>query len=715
MAWPACFLLCLWTARALPVPAASGTCGVSRPLFKDSSVKVEPIDSQGNWLQQGISAVLGWVGHLPFPFLQHEEQERQESSKLRCLMPYLMNCTHWQGLSLQRPCPDECPFIAQVKPFACAFTCVNVTQCHYTDPNMPFANSGSHLCEESAIEGCEVQAENGYCERCRQHFAMNEEGTHCLYDREGSIIWLVEHLHAMGYWLWIILGLCLSCCCWQLRAALSKHWHLLTFARMHYHLCKVRKNPKVHAGAPLFSICENLHTKFVIGVGLPLYYNSLVFLLILSVLLFLGTHFALDSGSQSLFNYSGVSSNPVQVGNVPIYPSAEGVSDASICSWAMEDEGLTRFNVETTSKSFMRRLSMTALLLWCAAIAIMLVHAWFQLKHARWFESMHLTMKDFALVLSGLPPEATDEKQLAECISSQIGESIRAVSIGYDICDRWNEVETLLDRHLAYCDAHARGHPGVGLRPRCQANLDDSDSLGPVALQRNLQEDQEWVQDWFREGSQRPMLGSGFAWVVFASHRHRDEALHKMQALETDGRGIKYWDPSTGQHYPLNFGIPRCEPTNVRWDHLGLGICCRRWRFLAALLVWLLTAGLLATGIYVPYAEYVTGFLNEAGKFPQGFMMGLLGFLIGLTWWAMCMMIGVCLNVAGFQTIEDENLFVFIFFTIFCVAASAFNVYLTWYYTQDLWQHHTSSWFESVKGSLLTSATGPVTTLRDLR
>ncbi|CAK9028991.1 Uncharacterized protein SCF082_LOCUS18603 [Durusdinium trenchii] len=48
----------------------------------------------------------------------------------------------------------------------------------------------------------------------------------------------------------------------------------------------------------------------------------------------------------------------------------------------------------------------------------------------------------------------------------------------------------------------------------------------------------------------------------------------------------------------------------------------------------------LAFFVYVPYAEYVTGFLNEAGKFPQGFMMGLLSFLIGLTWWAMCMMIG---------------------------------------------------------------------------
>lgn len=122
----------------------------------------------------------------------------------------------------------------------------------------------------------------------------------------------------------------------------------------------------------------------------------------------------------------------------------------------------------------------------------------------------------------------------------------------------------------------------------------------------------------------------------------------------------------------------------MRWDHLGLGPCSRRLRFCAAVVVWFLAAASLGLFVYVPYAEYVTSFLNEAGKFPQGFMMGLLGFLIGLTWWAMCMMIGTCVNIAGFQTIEDENLFIFVFFTIFCVAASAFNVYLTWYYTQAL-------------------------------
>eukprot|EP00435_Cladocopium_sp_Y103_P036526 s2631_g9.t1 len=592
-----------------------------------------------------------------------------------------------------------------------------------------------------------LQAQAGQCERCRKHFAMDRDGTRCLYDREGSIIWLVEHLHAMGYWVWVILVMMLSCCCWQFRSALSKHWHLLSFARMHYHLCKahglwkvilylrqVRKNPKVHAGAPLFSICENLHTKFVIGIGLPLYYNSLVFLLILTVLLFFSTHLALDSDSQSLFNYSGVSSNMVQVLNVPIYPSAEGAP---------------HFECQTCYHN-RRAEYRTALFLWFASLAIMLVHAWFQLKHARWFESQHLTMKDgqpqtkrgdFALVLSGLPPHVTDEKMLAECISRQIGRELISVLYGSD------DVRTFVQCRSATMSLLAGTrwrHFWIDIWLIATLSSAATLMLGYVPGRRGAGNRRCWVRwycsaTWSRTGSgsktgsgldhperfraqaavktpHGPLkfVGSGsFAWAVFSSHRDRDEALHKMLALEKDRRGI-HWRDADGTCHPLDFGIPRCEPTNVRWDHLGLGLCSRRCRFLGALFIWFLSAAALALFIYVPYAEYVTGFLNEAGKFPQGFMMGLLGFLIGLTWWAMCMMIGTCVNIAGFQTIEDENLFIFIFFTIFCVAASAFNVYLTWYYTQDLWQHHTSSWFESVEGSLLKTG-GPVTTLRDLR
>ncbi len=121
-----------------------------------------------------------------------------------------------------------------------------------------------------------------------------------------------------------------------------------------------------------------------------------------------------------------------------------------------------------------------------------------------------------------------------------------------------------------------------------------------------------------------------------------------------------FWNDFNRRSY---ISMRRCEPTNVRWDHLGLGKCSRRLRFvgvswcfrwcfrfrwcfqkkqttnqrlgqqnyikllislwpfsnfcwlihrLQALFIWVLAAAALALLIYVPYAEYVTSFLNEA-------------------------------------------------------------------------------------------------------
>lgn len=49
--------------------------------------------------------------------------------------------------------------------------------------------------------------------------------------------------------------------------------------------------------------------------------------------------------------------------------------------------------------------------------------------------------------------------------------------------------------------------------------------------------------------------------------------------------------------------------------HLGTlthELCCSAL-CIEALFIWFLAAAALALFIYVPYAEYVTGFLNEAG------------------------------------------------------------------------------------------------------
>ena len=45
--------MALWRLAFLLVLSHAKFCGVSKPLFKDSTVKVEPIDT--NWLQKGLS------------------------------------------------------------------------------------------------------------------------------------------------------------------------------------------------------------------------------------------------------------------------------------------------------------------------------------------------------------------------------------------------------------------------------------------------------------------------------------------------------------------------------------------------------------------------------------------------------------------------------------------------------------------------------------
>ena len=50
------------------------------------------------WISGSWGAVIGWVGHMGFPFMPPEEHtSKQKNDGLRCLMPYLMNCT-WSDM-----------------------------------------------------------------------------------------------------------------------------------------------------------------------------------------------------------------------------------------------------------------------------------------------------------------------------------------------------------------------------------------------------------------------------------------------------------------------------------------------------------------------------------------------------------------------------------------------------------------------------------------
>jgi len=94
--------------------------------------------------------------------------------------------------------------------------------------------------------------------------------------------------------------------------------------------------------------------------------------------------------------------------------------------------------------------------------------------------------------------------------------------------------------------------------------------------------------------------------------------------------------------------------------------------------------------------------LDEAGRYPQ---------VIGLTWLVMCVTIAVCAGCMRLHAAESESIFIYVAFTTFCILAAALNVYLTWYYTREVWDDPRKSWLQQFRDTVV----GPVSSLRNLR
>jgi len=672
-------------SRARPV------CGIKRPLFKDQP-NVGPIPILG----EVVDTAVGWAHDLGIPLPFNERGPDAGQQKLDCLTPFLMNCTNWHELAARQPCSEACPFVAHLTPFACTFTCVAGDQCHFANKRATFANPLTSLCEDSMVEGCWISKGPGTCVRCRKHFRLEGNGTLCTYGQESTFLWAVSWLSAMKPCLAVLLVLLLAGLVWQLRNSAAGQWELLTTARIHHHLCKIRKSPKVHAGAPLYSLFENVHTQFLIGVGLPLYYNSLVFLLLLSLVFIAVTSLAFVSDDSSVFAYTSK------------------VTDTSICSWAAS--GLTGtgvYDIYEKFYGFMGRLATSTLVLYVLVFALMLAHAWFQLRHAEWFDQQHSTLKDVALHVEGIPAEATEEAALSRSLGEQLDVEVQAVSIAYDFSGFADEVQALIDRHLAYADAEVRGCGPAGVRisalPHSSAGVEpEMDASASESLENCRSEDAARVRAWFAPGSGEPVRGTGRAFLVFGRRELRDRALRRAR----DGGRCWVWrDPTTGAEHELRMSLPACEPTNINWGNLGLSKCKRAGLFASRCLVFVGTFCALALLVFWPYAAFVTSYLREAGIMPRGLVMGTLGTLVGFSGAVMCMVIGSQVGQMGLQTVEDEMVVVFVTFTHFCVGMSAFNVYLTWFYTQNMWEDPGASWNEHFQGRYIE---GPVLTLRDL-
>merc|ERR1711879_366740 len=149
--------------------------------------------------------------------------------------------------------------------------------------------------------------------------------------------------------------------------------------------------------------------------GLPLYYNSICFMMIVALLFLTVTSLAYKgtSASNVLARFEHDETLLLDHAEAPInaYP-ARFISELSVCPTSLGDvrQGLLKF----------AHANFLAIgLLYVLTFLISLAYGKYQKTHCLWFDKHNTTMADYAIRVRGLPVEQTDEETLRRWIETE--------------------------------------------------------------------------------------------------------------------------------------------------------------------------------------------------------------------------------------------------------------------------------------------------------
>ena len=390
-------------------------------------------------------------------FMVRDDADMLKAAQRFCRRMILTNCTSTHKMA--ELCPGSCPFL-ELSSYSswdgygnripCGTACVPPQECGAYRPDLPFPNPNTQMCESCPSDGCEeceyveVKREGKesvqlQCTQCGQGFALTSEGL-CEYLLDKLLLKTYSILGAVLVCL-IVVAVVLSITC-------NKNSEVLTRGLEHRERClphdvetrAARPDKKggteeiYYARAPLYPLNANVHSRNIVGVGLALYYNHLVFV---AAIAFIG--WALLRFSEGLFGMQHWDTLQCGYGG-----SAQ--SEAAVAGYA-------------------KRRALIALFLWLAILPASIIFARWQASAARTYDRVHTRMEDYCFGLSNLPPEATNPVDLQAWIEERFGGRIEGVSICYDIrgsqnCLGFNtgELRGLIGKKL---DEHLQMHEEI--------------------------------------------------------------------------------------------------------------------------------------------------------------------------------------------------------------------------------------------------------------
>lgn len=553
-------------------------------------------------------------------------------------------------------CPSNCPFVRSEPTRLCQFKCVPASSCNSDNPLASYANPNSMRCETCKVAGCHRCGKTRtVCAECHEDFSMVDGLCKSRYRHHWHACFVCVGIVAViaVYYLFALFFLRDS---HANEEALKAGLKFRERSKAHQKTTKRDQNHMVQ-----LNVFKNLmkdDTTFGLGVMLQFRWMGAIFVWAgfgMIVFVFAAIMFAEQLSAVNFHTPNSRKSYEACEENVSLqekkYNSVEVVY--FVC--------LLIFYLGTFLGS-----------LWLAA------------KFYRTYEEKDkkaITMKDYALLLSGFPvyggrAKVEDElKAFLEGSSHFQGLEIVGVSVCWDIKDM--KVQDAIGSHMKHefdvlgglADAQYKRQTGEAQQNalansrHCGFDYEMKCVDGLLGVDSGESREAQQTQESYVEGVEtflNNLQTSGSIFVVMGSMNEQKAACEKLQ----DKLNPLYFE-NNGCKWPIVVEESESEPVTVLWNGFGES----RSRFVLSLVLGSIVVfiGVLILDIffYAPYVVYILSVSDVAGMTQGGAVSGfLLGLLITVCNQIIYIIIGAVADRCAWTSTDSRDCFYCVKYTI---------------------------------------------------
>mmetsp|Transcript_37595 Transcript_37595/g.70199 ORF Transcript_37595/g.70199 Transcript_37595/m.70199 type:complete len:1042 (+) Transcript_37595:144-3269(+) len=426
------------------------------------------------------------------------------------------NCTNPKSLS--QFCPKDCSYVLVDPLFSCEAACVKPSKCDMGGMTTTYDNPETHVCEAGPIEGCQTYGPHDPTMNASGAQVKCDQCSHLFRPQDGGCIFFPGYRTAA-----LVVLICVSVLlAFILPLNLYRRLVLpigdpevVNYGWNFRERCLVARddynNPDTQHSAKYPLVSTNMRKENIAGPGLCLFYNSLVFLLGVAVLVAITSTIFYIFFSNSF--ESGIESG-IDLGQ-------------SHCSAS---------RLEDVGKNLRVSQGYCAYVfggLWFCLLLGSLFYARQQRLAHRQFDAETSLMADFASRAVGFPPDAT-EAEIKSFFNQIEPASVFGVSLAYDYRHHKKTVEALLSQQLSEQDIQQRSLP---LKHKMEPPV-DGDRLKIKQMLMSLK-------------------GSGTAFPVSGNEEDRHRLMEAFDKTQPLFRG----------RWRITMAHIREEPTTFFWEN----------------------------------------------------------------------------------------------------------------------------------------------------